>query len=548
MRIVFTKILHKQKAAFPYTAFTHHRKGSAPCMMRRNGGFIMNSITIGIFIVIVVYLVMMIAIGIFYSKKNNDVNDFYLGGRKLGPLVTAMSAEASDMSSYLLMGLPGLAYLSGLADVGWTAIGLALGTYFNWLLVSKRLRRYSAKAGNAITIPEFFSNRYRDNSRMLLAISAIIIVIFFVPYTGSGFAACGKLFSTLFGIPYFPAMVGSAIIIVAYTALGGFLAASTTDLIQSIVMTAALIIVAVFGVSVAGGMDNVINNAKSLSGYLGMFTTHDAVSGSSNPYGFITIISTLAWGLGYFGMPHILLRFMGTESEEKLTLSRRIATIWVVISMFVAIFIGIIGYSVSVAGKIDIFTTSGESETLIIKLAMLLSKHGVIAIILAGLILAGILACTMSTSDSQLLAASSSVSQNLLQDVLHINLSKKASMLAARLTVVAIAVVGVVIAKDPDSSIFNIVSFAWAGFGASFGPVMVFALFWKRSNRNGALAGMIVGGAMVFIWKYLVRPLGGIFDIYELLPAFICASIAIIAVSLLSAPPSKEIMDEFESI
>ncbi len=508
----------------------------------------MNSITIGIFIVILVYLVMMVAIGIFYSKKNNDVNDFYLGGRKLGPLVTAMSAEASDMSSYLLMGLPGLAYLSGLADVGWTAIGLALGTYFNWLLVSKRLRRYSAKAGNAITIPEFFSNRYRDKSRLLLAISAIIIVIFFVPYTASGFAACGKLFSTLFGIPYFPAMIGSAVIIVAYTALGGFLAASTTDLIQSIVMTFALIIVAIFGVSAAGGMDNVVNNAQSLSGYLSMFTTHDAASGSSNPYGLITIISTLAWGLGYFGMPHILLRFMGTESEEKLTLSRRIATIWVVISMFVAIFIGIVGYSISLTGKIDLFTTSGESETLIIKLAMLLSKHGVIAIILAGLILAGILACTMSTSDSQLLAASSSVSQNLLQDVFHINLSKQASMVAARLTVVIIAVIGVIIARDPDSSIFTIVSFAWAGFGASFGPVMIFALFWKRSNRNGALAGMVVGGAMVFIWKYLVKPLGGIWNIYELLPAFICASIAIVVVSLLTAPPSKEIVEEYESI
>ncbi len=508
----------------------------------------MNSITIGIFIVILVYLVMMVAIGIFYSKKNNDVNDFYLGGRKLGPLVTAMSAEASDMSSYLLMGLPGLAYLSGLADVGWTAIGLALGTYFNWLLVSKRLRRYSAKAGNAITIPEFFSNRYRDKSRLLLAISAIIIVIFFVPYTASGFAACGKLFSTLFGIPYFPAMIGSAVIIVAYTALGGFLAASTTDLIQSIVMTFALIIVAIFGVSAAGGMDNVVNNAQSLSGYLSMFTTHDAVSGSSSPYGFITIISTLAWGLGYFGMPHILLRFMGTESEEKLTLSRRIATIWVVISMFVAIFIGIVGYSISLTGKIDLFTTSGESETLIIKLAMLLSKHGVIAIILAGLILAGILACTMSTSDSQLLAASSSVSQNLLQDVFHINLSKQASMVAARLTVVIIAVIGVIIARDPDSSIFTIVSFAWAGFGASFGPVMIFSLFWKRSNRNGAVAGMIVGGAMVFIWKYLVKPLGGIWGIYELLPAFICACIAIVVVSLLTAPPSKEIVEEYESI
>lgn len=508
----------------------------------------MNSITIGIFIVILVYLVMMVAIGIFYSKKNNDVNDFYLGGRKLGPLVTAMSAEASDMSSYLLMGLPGLAYLSGLADVGWTAIGLALGTYFNWLLVSKRLRRYSAKAGNAITIPEFFSNRYRDKSRLLLAISAIIIVIFFVPYTASGFAACGKLFSTLFGIPYFPAMIGSAVIIVAYTALGGFLAASTTDLIQSIVMTFALIIVAIFGVSAAGGMDNVVNNAQSLSGYLSMFTTHDAASGSSNPYGLITIISTLAWGLGYFGMPHILLRFMGTESEEKLTLSRRIATIWVVISMFVAIFIGIVGYSISLTGKIDLFTTSGESETLIIKLAMLLSKHGVIAIILAGLILAGILACTMSTSDSQLLAASSSVSQNLLQDVFHINLSKQASMVAARLTVVIIAVIGVIIARDPDSSIFTIVSFAWAGFGASFGPVMIFSLFWKRSNRNGAVAGMIVGGAMVFIWKYLVKPLGGIWGIYELLPAFICACIAIVVVSLLTAPPSKEIVEEYESI
>lgn len=508
----------------------------------------MNNTTIGIFVVIVLYLIMMIAIGIYYSKKNNDVSDFYLGGRKLGPLVTAMSAEASDMSSWLLMGLPGVAYLTGVADAGWTAIGLALGTYFNWLLVSKRLRRYSVKAGNAITIPEFFSNRYRDNSRLLLAISAIIIVIFFVPYTASGFAACGKLFSTLFGIPYFTAMVVSAIVIVAYTALGGFLAASTTDLIQSIVMTIALVIVVIFGVSVAGGMDAVITNAQSLSGYLGMLTTHDVATGASKPHSFLTIFSTLAWGLGYFGMPHILLRFMGTESEEKLTLSRRIATIWVVISMFIAIFIGIVGYSVSVAGKMDFFTISGESETLIIKLAMLLSKHGIIAVILAGIILAGILACTMSTSDSQLLAASSSVSQNLLHDVFKINLSKKTSMLIARLTVVAIAIIGVVIARDPNSSVFNIVSFAWAGFGAAFGPVMLFALFWKRSNRNGALAGMIVGGAMVFLWKYLVRPLGGILDIYELLPAFICASIAIVVVSLATAPPSKEIVDEFESV
>lgn len=508
----------------------------------------MNSTTIGIFTVIIFYLLMMVMIGIFYTKKNKDVSDFYLGGRKLGPFVTAMSAEASDMSSWLLMGLPGLAYLSGIADPGWTAIGLAIGTYFNWLLVSKRLHRYSIKANNSITIPEFFSNRYRDTSRLLLAISAAIIVIFFVPYTASGFAACGKLFSTLFGIPYFTAMVISAVVIVLYTALGGFLAASTTDLIQSIVMTIALIIVVVFGISVAGGPDVVIENAKGLAGYLSMFSMHDTASGNSAPYSLLTICSTLAWGLGYFGMPHILLRFMGTEDEEKLTLSRRIATIWVVISMFVAIFIGIVGYSVSVSGKLDFFTVSSESETLIIKLAILLSKHGIFAIILAGIILAGILACTMSTSDSQLLAASSSVSQNLLHDVLGINLSRKASMLVARLTVIIIAIIGVILAADPGSSVFNIVSFAWAGFGASFGPVMLFALFWKRSNRNGALAGMIVGGAMVFIWKYLVRPMGGILDIYELLPAFLFASVAIVVVSLLTAPPSKEIVEEFESI
>ncbi|MCD8109921.1 MAG: sodium/proline symporter [Clostridiales bacterium] len=504
--------------------------------------------TIGLMIIMIIYLLMMVVIGIIYSRKNNDVNDFYLGGRKLGPIVTAMSAEASDMSSWLLMGLPGVAYLSGCADAGWTAIGLAIGTYLNWLIVAKRLRRYSVKANNSITIPDFFSNRYRDKSHSLLAISALIIVIFFVPYTASGFAACGKLFSTLFGVPYLPAMLVSAVIIVAYTTLGGFLAASTTDLIQSIVMTIALIVVIFFGVHVAGGLDTVISNAKALPGYLDMFHTYDSSSGTASSYGSLTIASTMAWGLGYFGMPHILLRFMGIRDENKLKMSRRIASVWVVISMFIAIFIGIIGYSMSQAGVIDTFTTSSESETLIIKTAILLSTNGGLAVVIAGLILAGILACTMSTADSQLLAASSSVSQNLLKDCLGIKLSEKASMLMARLTVVAIAVVAVILAHNPDSSVFQIVSFAWAGFGASFGGVMLFSLFWKRTNRNGALAGMIAGGAMVFIWKFLIAPIGGIFSIYELLPAFICSCIVIVAVSLLTAPPDKEIVEEFESV
>lgn len=507
----------------------------------------MTNTIIGLLAVIVIYLIAMVLIGVYFSSKNKDVSDFYLGGRKLGPIVTAMSAEASDMSSWLLMGLPGVAYLSGIADAGWTAIGLAIGTYLNWLIVAKRLRRYTAK-NNSITIPEFFSNRFRDKSRLILAISAIFIVVFFVPYTASGFSACGKLFSTLFDIPYATAMVISAIIIVAYTALGGYLAASTTDLIQSIVMTAALIIVVLFGINVAGGMDAVLDNARNLDGYMNLFTTHDPVTGTSSAYGGLKIASMLAWGLGYFGMPHILLRFMGIEDENKLKISRRIATVWVIISMAIAIFIGIIGYSMSKAGAIEVLVGKSQAETLIIKTAMLLSKNGVLALIMAGLILAGILACTMSTSDSQLLAASSSVSQDLLKNCFGLKLSEKVSMIAARITVVLISVVGVIIAWNPNSSVFDIVSFSWAGFGACFGPLMLFSLFWKRTNRNGAVAGMFVGGVMVFIWHYFIAPIGGIWGIYELLPAFIFSSITIVVVSLLTAPPAKEIVEEFESV
>ncbi len=507
----------------------------------------MSGTTIGLLIVIVVYLIGMVGIGIKYSKTTKDVTDFYLGGRRLGPLVTAMSAEASDMSSYLLMGLPGLAYLTGLADVGWTVIGLAAGTYLNWLIVSKRLRRYTAKT-NSITLPDFLSNRYQDSSHLLLAISALIIVIFFVPYTASGFAACGKLFSALFDIPYIPAMLVSAVIIVSYTSLGGYLAASTTDLIQSIIMTSALIIVVIFGIHLAGGVDTVIDNAKALEGYMTMFATHDQATQTSSPYGFLKIVSTLAWGLGYFGMPHILLRFMGCRDENELKLSRRIASIWVVISMSIAVFIGIMGYTLSKNGSIDTLTGSSESETLIIKIAILLSKHGILAIILGGLILAGILACTMSTADSQLLAASSSISQNLLRDTFGVRMTEKSSMTAARLTVIGIAVIAAFIARDPNSSVFNIVSFAWAGFGAAFGPVILFALFWKRSNRYGALAGMIAGGLMVFVWKYLIAPMGGAWAIYELLPAFIVNCIIIVIVSLLTPAPDKKIQNEFEKI
>ncbi len=496
---------------------------------------------------ILVYLGCMLYVGYRCSKNNNDSADFYLGGRKLGPLVTAMSAEASDMSSWLLMGLPGLAYLTGVADAGWTAIGLAIGTYLNWRIVAKRIRRYTHVAGNSITLPSFFSNRYRDEKKILQSIGAIFIVIFFIPYTASGFAACGKLFSSMFGINYQVAMVISALIIVGYTTLGGFLAASTTDFIQSIIMSIALVIVFIFGINVAGGVSAVVENAQSLPGYLTMHTTYDPVSGTEQPYPIISIVSMIAWGLGYFGMPHILLRFMAIEDEEKLKLSRKVATGWVVISLAVAVLIGIIGLAMTAAGEL-IPLEGSASETIIVKIADLMSQHGVLPALLAGTILAGILASTMSTADSQLLAASSSVSSDLLGDFLKKKTGKKGSMFADRITLLIIALVAVFLARDPNSSVFNIVSFAWAGFGAVFGPVVLFALFWKRSNWQGALAGMISGGAMVFIWKYLVRPLGGAWDIYELLPAFLVSCAAIVLVSLLTKAPSKEIVEEFESV
>ena len=485
-----------------------------------------------IIVTIVVYLAAMLLVGFAYSKSNNDSTDFYLGGRKMGPLVTAMSAEASDMSSWLLMGMPGLAYLSGIASPGWTAIGLALGTWLNWLIVARRLRRYSADL-NAITVPQFLSLRFHDQRNLLNALGAVIIIVFFVPYTASGFAACGKLFHSLFGVDYMAAMLVSALVIVGYTILGGFRAVTTTDLIQSIVMSLALIAVLVYGVGVAPG-------------YLTMLASHNADTNAATSYSLLDIVSTMAWGLGYFGMPHILLRFMAIEDEKKLVLSRRIASVWVVIAMTASIVIGMVGLGMTKAGALE-FLSGSSSETLIVRIASLISAHGALAAVLAGLILAGILAATMSTADSQMLAAASSVSQNILQEFAHLKLSEKQSLFAARLTIVCVSVVGVVLARDPDSSVFGIVSFAWAGFGGAFGAVMLCALFWKRCNWQGALAGMLAGGLMVFVWKYLISPLGGVFGIYELLPAFLTSLVVCVVVSLVTPAPSAEIEAEFEA-
>lgn len=509
--------------------------------------------TVQIMITMIVYMAAVIGIGLAFAKKANKNSDnYFLGGRTLGPWVTAMSAEASDMSGWLLMGLPGVAYWCGIADATWTAIGLAAGTYINWLITSKRLRRYSEKA-NAITLPEFFSNRFHEKGKVVMTIAALFILIFFTVYAASCLVTCGKLFSTLFGFDYIPMMIVGAVFVLVYTIIGGFLAESASDFMQAIVMICALVFIVVTGTVSAGGIDAVVENAQSIPGFFEFFgiatpETVDGVQqvvngepqfGEAGSYGFLNIVSTLAWGLGYFGMPQVLLRFMAIRSEKELTSSRRIATVWVLISLAVAVFIGVIGRTLYPTE----LTTASEAENVFILLSTNLLPP-----LLAGLVMAGILAATISSSDSYLLIAASAFSKNIYQGLLHRKATDKQVLNISRITLLVITVIAVIIALDEDSVIFTIVSFAWAGFGATFGPLMLMCLFWKRINRAGAIAGMVGGGCMVFFWKLVIRPLGGVWDIYELLPAFLFSCLCIVVVSLLTQPPSKEIQQEFDEV
>lgn len=517
--------------------------------------------TMQILCTMVFYMAIVIAIGLFYAKSaNKSSENYFLGGRSLGPWVTAMSAEASDMSGWLLMGLPGVAYWCGLADAAWTAIGLMLGTYLNWLIVSKRLRRYSVVAGNSITLPEFFSNRFREKTKIVCTIAALFILIFFTVYAASCFVTCGKLFSTLFDLPYIWMMIVGAVFVLVYTVLGGFLAESASDFMQGVVMFIALIAVVGVGLYHAGGFDAVIENAKNIPGFLEffglanpsvdeagvqLFADNAPVFGEASPYGLLSVFSMLAWGLGYFGMPQVLLRFMAIRKEEELKMSRRIAMIWVVISLAIAVFIGIIGraaYPAMNPELVDVLATKGGAENIFIVMS-----ESFLPPILAGLVMAGILAATISSSDSYLLIAASAFAKNIFQGVMKKNASDKQVMWVSRITLIIIALIAGFIAIDEDSVIFTIVSFAWAGFGATFGPLMLFSLFWKRLNRAGAIAGMVGGAAMVFLWKLVISGFGGVFAIYELLPAFIFSSICIVVVSLLTKAPSAEIQADFEA-
>ena len=515
----------------------------------------MDGNTLQILIAMVIYMAAVIAIGVLYAKRaNKNSEEYFLGGRSLGPWVTAMSAEASDMSGWLLMGLPGVAYWCGLADAFWTAFGLAVGTYLNWLIVSKRLRRYSIRANNSITLPEFFSNRFREEKRTIMLISAVFILIFFTVYAASCFVTCGKLFSTLFGAPYVSMMIVGAVFVLLYTLLGGFLAESASDFMQAIVMIVALTVIVVIGTMQAGGIDTVLENAGKIPGFLEFFGLATPVLDANNQqlveagmpvfgevadYGFLTVCSMLAWGLGYFGMPQVLLRFMAIRKEDELNRSRRIAMVWVVISLGVAVFIGIIGRQVFPTAHL----TKSAAENIFITLAT-----SSLPPILAGFVMAGILAATISSSDSYLLIAASAFAKNIFHGILKKNATDKQVMTVSRITLLGLALIGIVIAMDENSVIFQIVSFAWAGFGATFGPLMLFSLFWKRTNKAGAIAGMIGGAGMVFLWKLVISKLGGVFAIYELLPAFIFSCICIVVFSLLTKAPSKEILEDFEAV
>jgi len=515
----------------------------------------MGSETIQILIAMVVYMAAVIGIGLVYAKRaNKNSEEYFLGGRSLGPWVTAMSAEASDMSGWLLMGLPGVAYWCGLADAFWTAFGLAVGTYLNWLIVSKRLRRYSVRANNAITLPEFFSNRFRENKKTILTISAVFILIFFTVYASSCFVTCGKLFSTLFGGKYVTMMLLGALFVLIYTILGGFLAESASDFMQAIVMIIALSVVVILGTIGAGGLGNVIDNAKEIPGFLEFFglaspaldeagtqlvENGKPLFGDAAPYGILTVCSMMAWGLGYFGMPQVLLRFMAIRKEEELKRSRRIAMVWVVISLGVAVFIGIVGRQLFPTAHL----TKASSESIFITLST-----SYLPPLLAGFVMAGILAATISSSDSYLLIAASALAKNIFQGVVKKNATDKQVMWVSRITLLVLTLIGVVIALDENSVIFQIVSFAWAGFGATFGPLMLLSLFWKRTNKAGAIAGMVSGAGMVFLWKLVISKLGGVFAIYELLPAFIFSTVCIVVVSLLTKAPSKQIEEDFEAV
>jgi len=477
-----------------------------------------------------VYICLMMLIGYLAYRQTQDLSDYILGGRRLGSWVTAISACASDMSGWLLLGLPGYAYAAGL-EASWIALGLLVGTYFNWRLVAARLRQYSVIAGNSQTLPEFFEQRFRDKTRLLRVVSAIFILLFFLFYTSSGLVAGGKLFNAVFDLPYHWAVTVGTLVIVTYTFFGGFLAVSWTDLFQGLLMALALILVPIITIASLGGWRSTLSAIDTANPAL-----LDALTNVKNePLGVLAIISLLAWGLGYFGQPHILARFKAIRSVADIPLARRIAVTWVSITLLSAVIVGLAGIAF-----LEPPLQGPDTEKVFIVLVDTLFHP-----LVAGLCLAAILAAIMSTADSQLLVTAAAFTSDIYKALFRHAATEQEFIWTGRIAVLVIAVIALLLAWNPDRQVLDLVAYAWAGFGAAFGPTLVLSLFWRRMNRNGALAGIIVGGLTVVIWKQLS---GGMFDVYEIVPGFILSLLAIIIVSALTRPPEEAVIMEFDKV
>ena len=512
----------------------------------------MNVQVIAKIIAFVIYLGFMIFIGLRSAGKNNSSADFFLGGRKIGPWVTALSAEASDSSAWLLMGLPGLCYLGGVKETFWTALGLCAGTYLAWLFIAKPLRKCSVAFGDSITIPEFLSNRFKDKSHILSIISVFFIVLFFTIYTASGFVACAKLLSSVFGLPYHAGLAIGLVVILCYTITGGYTAVCTTDFVQGTLIFVAFVVSGAIIIFAAGGPVQAFESVKSfdaaaLSGEFGEAMKN--AFGKNSSFSAINIISALAWGLGYFGMPHIIVRFMGIDSASSIKTARRIGISWMIISYIGTFLIGTIGtvyllnHGVLLNGGEQILSyVTGDSETV-----FSVTMQKMYPAFIAGIFLCAILAASMSTADSQLLAASSAVSRDIYKGIIKTDANEKDVLNIGRFVVFIIALIALLLSLNPESSIFGLVSYAWAGFGATFGPLILLALYWKGMTAKGAIAGMISGGITVVAWHQIPSSVASVFGIYEILPGFIVCLLVSVIVSLLDKKKDEEMLREFQA-
>lgn len=476
----------------------------------------------------VFYIGLMMAIGVYYYRQTKNMSDYFLGNRRLGAWVTSLSAEASDMSGWMLMGVPGFAYLAGL-NAGWIAVGIAIGTWANWHFVAARLRRYTELAGNALTLPEFLQNRFKDTSNLLRIVPAIFILIFFILYTSSGFVSAGKLFETVFGLDFSVAIILGAGSVVFYTLIGGFLAVSRTDFIQGVMMFFAILLVPICAAMSLGGFGDTVTAISNFKA--SMFDPFLKPDGSTITA--LEIISLMAWGIGYFGQPHILVRFMAVKSTAEIPPATRIAMTWVILSLAAAVAVGMVG---------TVYLTTPLEGTDAEKVFLVMTND-LFPPIIAGVVLSAVLAAIMSTASSQLLVAASAFAQDFYKTLLRKDATQTELVWISRASVLIIASIAVYLGFNPNSFILDMVAYAWAGFGAAFGPALLMSLFWKRTTRIGVIAGIIVGGVTIIAWKNFAP-----FELYEIVPGFILSLISIFVVSKLDKEPDRDILETFDKV